>query len=81
MLIVNRDRYRMAVPPGGPGPGAPAAARQYPHDEVVPSGRRELTADDGHRPGAGGRIGGIWAGQERGHIKLIDEPAIDEQAL
>jgi len=31
--------------------------------------------------GSGGRIDGIWAGQKRGHIELIDEPAIDEQAL
>jgi hypothetical protein len=31
--------------------------------------------------GSGRRIGGILAGQERGHIKLIDEPAVDEQAL
>ena len=53
MLIVNGDRYRMAVPPGGPRPGAPAApARQYPHDEVVPRGGNGLTAGHGIVPGA-----------------------------
>jgi hypothetical protein len=75
MLIVNGDRYRMAVQPGGPRPGAPAAlARQYPHDEVVPRGGNGLTAAaralsrsvDWHlRPaltgGSGRRIGGISA--------------------
>ena len=53
MLIVNGDRYRMAVQPGGPRPGAPAApASQYPHDQVVPGGGNRLTAGHGIVPGA-----------------------------
>jgi hypothetical protein len=47
MLIINGDRYRVAVQPGGPRPGAPsAAASQYPHDQVVPVGGNRLTAGD-----------------------------------
>jgi hypothetical protein len=44
MLVVDGDRYRMAVQPGGPRLLAPAAPAQYPHDEVVPRGGNGLTA-------------------------------------